>query len=315
MYHYHKLSINDIQKQLRQYSGKPKPIVLQGILPRYEQSNQYKKSKASAPSTASTSTLESLYTSLLSEIPTTPPPEPLNTTSNPIQSSPDDCDDHDHIIPLASKVDFAMDLSHYYVYQTNSTNSFIQSIQLCLDPNYRLLSNKTDQELLSIRKDISTKAYTAMETDPTFSQASQKKMANMPMKLFGKNVIEQDPDLQKFLAFYFKINILLYNSIDHQYRYLQPPTSHQQTLLFLEHQSKYEPVLHTSGASIDDVIAFILHHTQSYPVPIHLKPIYKYKLKQLQDMATAKGIAIIHIDGKRKLKSTLYNEIKNYKYI
>ena len=316
------LTLKDIRKHI---DINNKSIDIEGINHLYEQSNRYKTNKSENKSENESDTqsdsmsLQSIYESLINK----------SSDSCNVKENNDDLSNNDlsndtlsentsNIKTLQSIFNEDNDIyDNYYIYKTNTNNSFLQSILLCIDPEYRMLSNKTDYELKLKRMEISSNAHMLIKSKLKNIYKKRKiKFNDIPSKLFGDTSIERDNDLKIFLTDFFDINIVLFNLTDRKYKYINEWMENaERTYVFIEHKSRYEPVLNSNGGNTDAIHKYILKNYDTYEKRLVLNNINKYKIKELQDIATSLGISITYIKQdkiKKKLKLTLYNEIKNY---
>ena len=316
---FNNISIKDIRKHLTKVNNDN--IVIDGINHSYEQSNSYNKSPNScnkSPNSCNKSpNLKNIYESLLvkQNIDSSMKSSSMKSSSmKPNKKTETPSIISDNIYSLTSI--FNDSFNEYYIFRTEKNNSFLHSILLNIDNSYRMLYNKNG--LKQKRMEISSEAYSHIKgNDKLRLVYKQKKINinNIPIKLFGDCIIERDNILKSFLSDYFNVKILIYNTTDKQYYYIKNFCENDfKTLVFIEHKSKYEPILNCNGKDNRKLIEYIINNSKEYEDDnIVLKSISNYKIKELRDIAIKLNIPINYSkDGKvkKKLKSILYNDIK-----
>ena len=171
---------------------------------------------------------------------------------------------------------------------------------------------------MKIQRDISSESLVFIKSNSNIKDYYSKnriKFKEIPSKLFKNNNADVDEDMKLFLADYYNVNILLINMNNKKYRIVNDYNKYNRTLIFIENKYKYEPILSINKSDYNHLVQFIYDNIEQQKILLKsIGPISKYKLSDLQKIASQLNISIDYIKNdklKKKLKKDLYSEIVN----
>jgi len=214
----------------------------------------------------------------------------------------------DDIIEIPEYFSDFLDLNKFYIY---GCNNYLESITLILDSNYKTMSDieKTEniQKFNSFLMDNLNNHYKKLNYHNLKIKKSDI-LDNLKTNLFNKIIL-------KYISDILNINILLINlknKLYNEYKCIDIDTC-KNNIILLECEQHILPLINIYND------AFVYKDLQKIKVNFKeykcLDKISNYTLNDLQQLAGDNNISIYsnNINGKKKLKTALYNEI-NHKY-
>tara|TARA_Y100000310_G_C20612358_1_gene778700 strand:- start:62 stop:1012 length:951 start_codon:yes stop_codon:yes gene_type:complete len=309
-------------KKLATYLTSKKHIVIEGVNSLYEQST-------SAPKQDSSFSIESLFQSLQQPQPQPKKPTiidllhnkktPKETKGYSFSKTPrnETSQISDIMNTYFSKTDNPI-FEHYYAFGTNKQDSFLESILLSLDVEYRtfrFLLNNNNKNIPDRKKRIASEVVLFIDHHDDLKKHYHDmgiKYKRIPKKLFSNDNSDIEGDVRIFLADFFNTKVLLLNMKTKRYRFVNEHNQNTTSaIIMIEHKYNYEPILSETN-TIDSLYQFIINHIlKTIMTPNSLRAIYTYKLRQLREIAIKLGISIFN-GNKKKLKNQLYEDIQHH---
>jgi len=329
----HSVKLSDIRQNLKS----KKNIVITNINKLYEQSIRVDNNKCDDKS--HNNSIENIYKQFFTQ-----PSDNLDTSNNLDTSDNLDTSNNvkqtnptiyiktehnktnsiDNIINILKIDNSHLTLDNYYIQGTSNNHSYFEALMLSIDDNYqkyKLLSTDASpicSQIMKIERDISSEALAFIKSNDIIKEYYSKnriKLKEIPQKLFKNNNVDVDEDLKLFLADYYKVNIILINMTNKKYRVINDYNKTNNTIVFLEHKYKYEPILSVNKSMYNNLVQFIYDNIEQQKILLKsIGPISKYKLSDLQKIALELNISIDYLKNdkiKKKLKKDLYSEIVN----
>lgn len=214
----------------------------------------------------------------------------------------------DDIIEIPEYFSDFLDLNKFYIY---GCNNYLESITLILDSNYKTMSDiekkENIQKFNSFLMDNLNNQYKKLNYHNLKIKKSDI-LDNLKTNLFNKIIL-------KYISDILNINILLINlknKLYNEYKCSDIDTC-KNNIILLEYEQHILPLINIYND------AFVYKDLQKIKVNFKeykcLDKISNYTLNDLQQLAGDNNISIYsnNINGKKKLKTALYNEI-NHKY-
>ena len=131
-----------------------------------------------------------------------------------------------------------------------------------------------------------------------------------------------DMYVEKYITDYLNINIIVMYPYNKTYNSISEYNKHRITIILLKSRDCYKPVLNLDKTCIFDhdvikllMTEYTLHELSVNKVLVETKKnmldICKYKLSDLQKMATINNIPILHPNNKKRTKTELYADLKS----
>ena len=245
------------------------------------------------------------------------------------------------VLDLPNILEKIIDLKNFYTYGVNKKLSILDSIYMILDPNYTLESEKSKNTII-----LETIKILLEKLDLTFKNNSYRllKCKKPIMKeCLDKNLLDNDM-IKLYIADFFKVNIIILELSNNSFITCNRYNENQKTIILIKQFDYYLPLVNILGHIFEsDIIdkirdnfkqeeGFIEKNVQTTNLStstqeetqnnienkledknlITLEKIWKYNLKDLQEIAKKLDIDIFDVvngKNKRKTKDKLYSDI------
>tara|TARA_Y100000590_G_C15724221_1_gene1014595 strand:+ start:2255 stop:3244 length:990 start_codon:yes stop_codon:yes gene_type:complete len=207
----------------------------------------------------------------------------------------------------------------YSIYGSELRDSYFDSILLSLDETYRNYKQiipivKSQANLSKRKKELIDAILLFLQNHSDIRQIYKNyhiKIKDIKTKLYNDENIDLHGDIKVVFADYFDVSIMIINMEQNNYRYINNYNKNtKHTIILLENNSQYEPIIHIDEAFIQLIKDNIPLKNKKH---VTLLPINKYKVVELQALASSLQISIMNeTNTKKKLKKQLYDDIVHY---
>ena len=215
--------------------------------------------------------------------------------------------------------------SKYYIYGTPNKYSFYYSLLYIIDNEFFMLGSIHKEKKIDECKNLLVFNLDSFYTKMNYKEKRLRK------SVIRENLLNSDsyiPQVIMYICDYYNLSLLVIDTDTYLYSLLTDYKKDGNYILMLKKNNYYQPILNVGGnnhfpssiiSNIDKIlkpefeINFDRGLEKTSNVSMKLKSEKSYKITELQEMAKKLDICIYRNDNskKKKLKSDLYQEIKN----
>ena len=198
------------------------------------------------------------------------------------------------IIPLTDSIkNILTDSDNYYIF---GCSSIYDSILFANMLDYKLFSEDKKKKLThDFKLELISKVKDITNTNK-FQSKSVKITEYLSLGDFNKEVL-------MFISHFLKRKLILLNIQSNIYEIFG---DYGNPIVLIKENNNFMVLIHTLSAPFDSKL---LEESNDWCEGFELQKITKYKMPDLIDIATKYNISLINDDGKKKIKTQLYDEI------
>ena len=206
---------------------------------------------------------------------------------------------------------------NYYRLGVSELNNFLLCILSVLDIEFSTLGDNSKKRAFQQFKFLAAESIEEYYKKYNYRKWGFKR-SKIQSILIKDNYGKIDLSVERYIADYFDINLMIVNIDDNSFRYSNIYSCEKATVILIENSKTYETIINTNGNNLHDILKedveknykYINQYIEDEKLNEKIKNIKKMKIDELRNLAEEMEISLIDSDsGKKKLKSVLMEEI------